>query len=434
MKAQVQAATVVRLAWRSIWRHRRRTIITLSSVAFGVTLVVFAVSLNEGAYAGLVDDAVRMQSGHLTFEHPDYREAPAIDLLVDDTKRLRARIEAVEGVEATKLIVLAQGIARSSSGSVGVAVMGIEPSREAVTSPLARNIVAGRYLADDDEARVVVGTALAERLELDVGKKLVLASNDADGDLVEALLRVSGMFRTGADEIDGYVVQVPVSSARKLYGLDAGQATQIGVLLSDPDREDAVLGRLTAIGESAGAVVLRWQEVMPELNAFIRLDRVSDWTFEGMLLVLVLFTIFNTLLMSVIEREKELSVLLAIGTPAVLLRLQVLMEACFIGALGCAAGVILGSAVTYYYQIHGLDLSGFLDEGVTVSGLAMSSRIYAQLKPQFVAIIAGAVFLAVLLLGSIVMRRISRLRLADAPGPYSSTRSSRSTSRLPSRA
>jgi ABC-type lipoprotein release transport system permease subunit len=404
---------VIRLAWRSLWRHRRRTVITLVSVAFGVALVVFAVSLNEGAYAGLVDDAVRMQSGHLTIEHPEYREAPAIDLVVDDVNALRARIEAIDGVDATKLIVLGQGIARSGSGSVGVGVMGIEPSREALESPLARNIVTGDYLDDTDEARVVVGTALAKRLALDVGKKLVLASNDVDGDLVEALYRVKGTFHTGADEVDGFVVQVPLTAARELYGLGSGQATQIGVLLDDADGEADVLPRLTVIAASVGAVVRRWQEVMPELNAFIRLDRVSDWTFEGMLIVLVLFTIFNTLLMSVIERERELCVLIAIGTPALLLRLQVLVEACFIAALGCVSGVLIGAGIAYYFEIYGLDMSGFFDEGVTVSGLAMSSRIHAKLRPEFIAVIGLTVFAAVLVLGAIVMRRVARFRLAD---------------------
>jgi ABC-type lipoprotein release transport system permease subunit len=387
--------------------------ITMASVVFGVSLVVFAVSLNEGAYAQLVDDAVRMQSGHLTFEHPDYRDAPAIDLVIDDVTSLRRHAEAVVGVSATKLLVLGQGMARSGSGSVGVAVIGVEPQAERISSPLARNIIVGEYLDATDQARVVVGSALAERLQLDVGKKLVLSSNDVSGGLVESLYRVKGIFRTGSDEIDGYVVQAPVSAVRELYGIGPEQATQLAVLIDDVDDQQRLLSQLAVLVDGSRNVVCRLQEVFPGLNAFIRLDRVSDSTFEGMLLVLILFTIFNTLLMSIVERERELSVLLALGTPPSFLRLQVLIEAGFIGAIGCGVGLLLGTAVALYFQSQGLDLSGVFGEGVTVSGLAMSPRIHAKVSAPLVATIGGAVFIAVVMLGALVVRRIGRTQLAD---------------------
>jgi len=382
------------------------------SVAFGLALVVFAISLNEGAYAQLVDDAVRMQSGHLTYENPAYRDAPAIDLVIDDTAALRSRVEEVDGVAGTKLLVLGQGMARSGSGAVGVAVMGIEPAAEIDASPLARNLVAGAYLDPADEGRIVLGAALAHRLELEVGKKLVLASNDVAGDLVESLFRVKGIFKTGSDEIDGYLVQAPIAAVRDFYGLRPDQATQLGVLLEDTNQQDGVLAALSQIGGNS-AVVHRWQEVLPELNAFIRLDRVSDWTFEGMLLVLVLFTIFNTLLMSVVERERELAVLLAIGTPTIQLRVQVLVEAVFIGAMGCGLGIAIGIAIALYFQINGLDMSGVFGEGVTVSGLAMSPRIFAKINTQFISIVGLLVFTAIIVLGGIVTRRVARTSLVD---------------------
>ncbi len=411
MMARVVSVAV--LAWRSIWRHRRRTIITIASIAFGVTIVVFAVTMNEGVYSQLIDDAVRMQSGHVTIEHADYRDAPAIDLAVDGVHELRATIEALPGVEATKLLVLGQGIARSGSGAVGVAVMGVEPEVEARTSPLARNIVAGAYLTADDGARVVVGRGLADRLRLDEGKKLVVATNDARGDLVESLYRVSGIFETGADEIDGYVIQAPLGPVRELYGLRGDQATQLGVLLDDPDEQRALLDAVSDAIAGTSAVARGWQQVLPELSAMIRLDRVSDWTFEGMLIVLVLFTILNTLLMSVIERERELSVLLAIGTPPLQLRMQVLTEAVYIGLIGSVVGMALGTAVATWFAVNGLDLRGLYDEEMTISGLAVSMVLRPRVTPEIVMTIGMIVFAATTMLGALVMRRASRIEIAD---------------------
>jgi ABC-type lipoprotein release transport system permease subunit len=404
---------VARLAWRSLWRHRRRTIITVASIGFGLALFVLSVSLAAGMYARLIDDAVRMQAGHVTVEHADYRDAPAVDLRVRDAGALAGRIAALPGVEGTKRLVLGQGVARSGTGAAGVAVMGVEPAVEARASPLARRLVAGRYLAPDDGARVVVGAALAERLDLAEGKKLVITTNDASGALVEALFRVAGVFRTGAEEVDGYLVQAPLDAVQRLYGLGADEVTQLGVVLADADRQRAVARRVAALVDDPRLAVRPWQEELPELAAFIRIDRTSDYIFHSLLLALVLFTIFNTLLMSVLEREREFAVLLAIGTSPAELRRQVLLESAFIGALGCTVGLVLGGAVAGLVQVYGLDLTRFYREGLTISGLAVSTTLHARVTARALALLGGAVFLATLLLGVWPMRRAGRVAIAD---------------------
>lgn len=406
---------LARLAWRSLWRHRRRTIITVTSIGFGLGLFVFSVALADGMYARLVDDAVRMQAGHVTVEHAGYRDAPAVDLRVRDVDALAARIRALPDVEGTKRLVLGQGVARSGSGAAGVAVMGVEPAVEARTSPLARRIVSGRYLAADDGPRVVVGAGLAERLDLAEGKKLVLTTNDASGTLVETLFRVVGVFRTGAEEIDGYLVQMPLAAAQRLYGLGPDDATQLGVVLDDADRVRRDAARVRAIaGDSGQTLAVRpWQEELPELAAFIRIDRTSDFVFHALLLALVLFTIFNTLLMSVLEREREFAVLLAIGTSPADVRGQVLLESAYIGVLGCVLGLVVGGTGAGLVQVYGLDLTRFYHQGLTISGLAVSTTLHARVTARSLGLLGGTVFVATVLLGLWPMRRAARVPVAD---------------------
>jgi putative ABC transport system permease protein len=407
-------STAARLAWRSIWRHRRRTLITVVSIALGLTCVIFWVTLAEGMYAHLVDDAVRMHAGHVTLEPVGYRDAPAIDLRLRGAPALAARLSRLPGVERTKRLVLGQGVARSGTGGAGVAVMGVEPSVEAIASPLARRIVDGTYLTDDDGAWVVIGADLADRLGLAVGKKLVITTNDVSGALVESLFRVKGIFRTGSEEVDGYLVQAPLAAARHLYGLAPDEVTALGLVLRNADDEPAVLARVRALVDDPAVVVLPWQEVLPELAAFIRLDRTSDWTFQALLLVLILFTIFNTLLMSVLEREREFAVLLAIGTGTAQLRLQVLMESAYIGAIGGALGLALGGAVAGVMQVHGLDLSRFYRAGLTVSGFAVSTVVHAKVTARTLGFLGGLVLAATVVLGFLPMRRAGRVRMAEA--------------------
>ncbi|MEW6775508.1 MAG: ABC transporter permease [Bdellovibrionota bacterium] len=402
-----------RIAWRSLWRHRRRTLITVVSIALGITAVVFFLSLAEGVYAQLINDAVRMQGGHVALEHPDYRDAPAVDLRVQGAPQLAAKLAVLPEVERTKLLVLGQGIARSGTGAVGVAILGVEPSAEKLDSPLARKIVAGRYLDEKDGPWVVVGRHLAERLSVAEGKKIVITTNDASGALVDALFRVRGIFETGSEEVDGYLVQAPLSHVQSLYGLSPEEATQVAVVLRDPDQQQEVFPKVEALVDSKAIAVRGWQEVFPDLAAFIRLDRVSDRTFEGLLLCIVLFTIFNTILMSVLDREREFAVLLAIGTPPGKLRLQILIESLYIGLIGCSLGVLSGGLLAHTVEVRGWDVSSFYPEGVTISGLAISTRVHARLTAGILVWVGGLIFLATLLLSALPMRRAARVRVAE---------------------
>ena len=405
-------ALVFRISWRSIWRNRRRTWITISAIAFGLALAVFFIAFGDGVYNQLIDDATRMQGGHFTLEHPRYREAPAVDLSVNGVSRLRARLEALDGVRGTKALVLGQGVARSGHGAAGVSVMGVEPALEAAASPIAGRMVTGAYLEEEDRRRVVIGTGLAKRLELRTGRKLVLGTNDAAGEIVEELFRVKGTFEVGADEVDAYLVQIPLDSARRLYGLGDDDATQVGVLLSDAGRRPAAMAAARDL-LPAGVAVRSWEEVMPELADYVRVDRGSNLVFQGIIVFLSLFTIFNTILMSVLERTRELAMQLALGVSASLLRLQVVVESALLGALGSTLGVALGGGLGWWMQTEGFDISRFYGDDIDVSGFALDTMVYADVTAELLASMWLLVFSATVLLSLIPGRQISRIAVAD---------------------
>lgn len=405
---------IARLAWRSIWRNRRRTLITIASLGLGLTIAIFFIALSEGVHNQVVNEAVRMQAGHITVEHEAYQAAPAVDLFIGGVDKLRRRIDGMEAVEATKLLIRGQGVANSSAGAVGVAVMGVEPSVEAGTSPLARHMVTGSTLEDGDDRKAILGEHLADQLKLTQGSKLVLTTNNARGELVEELCRVKGIFRIGSDEIDGYLVQIPLEFAQRVFGLQPDEATQLGVVLKRPSELEATIGAIKAIEREEYAAVLPWQAVLPEVASYIRLRRTSTWVFQSLLFIIILFTILNTLLMSVVEREREFAVLLALGTRIGQLRQQLFVESAFIGILGCVAGMSLGGAAALSLQIHGLDLSGFMPGGVTVSGFSVSTTIHALLTPSILLWTGGIAMAAMLVLSLVPMRRIGRLRMTES--------------------
>ena len=430
----------MRAAWRSIWRNRRRTLITVSSIGFGLACAIVFIAIGDGVYDRLTDDAVRMQAGHITVQHRDYQAAPAVDLMVRDTVRLRAKLARIPGVERTKALVTGQALVRSASGAVGVALLGIEPSNESQVSPLARKMVKGRYLADSDGAVAVVGEALAHQLKVRAGQKMVLTVNDTRGELKEELCRIKGIFRVGSDEIDGYVVQVPIGFARRLFRMPPDAASQVGVVLRNPDNQRRVLAQARATAAAgapvpspsetgAGAVdpatrlpgtgsgtvvVLPWQEVIPELASYIKQDGASNYVFQFILIFLVLFTIFNTILMSVMERGREFGVMLAIGTPPARLRSQVLVESLYINLIGCAVGMVVGCLVAWHYARAGIDLSSLLGSNeFSISGIAIDPVMRPKLGFRMVRNLSLLVFVATFLLSVYPVWKSAKQRIAE---------------------
>ena len=400
------------ISWRSIWRHKRRTIISASAISFGLSLAVFFLSLGDGVYAQMIDDTVSMNGGHFTLQHPEYLDAPAIDLVVPHADALRKEMARLDGVKETKILVLGQGMGKSGRGDTGVAIMGVEPEVEVKTSPLAKRLIAGRFLEKADEDKIVVGQKMAERLKLEVGSKLVLSSTDVNGDLIEDLVRIKGIFKMGSAEVDGHMVEVPIGFARRFFGLQADAATQVAVVLSHPDRRDAVMAAAEKI-IPRGVAALPWEKVLPDLANYIRLDRGSNQVFQGIIIFLCLFTIFNTILMSVLERTREFAVMMALGTPLARMRGQIFLESMLLALLGGAVGLAIGGGLGGYFQVFGLDMSALVGDEMDVSGFAVNTRVHAKVTLEMLVTMGGGVFGATLLISLFAMRRVKRIDVAE---------------------
>jgi len=411
MFESLKALSVV--AWRSIWRNRRRTIITLSSIILGVTLVMVLVCLGEGVYVKLVNEAIRLQGGHVTVMHAGYLDAPSADLFILNTGKLRGRIAILPGVERTKGLVMGQGLVKTATGGVGSLVMGVEPDAELAASPLPGKITAGKYLSGNGGAQAVIGSAMAERLKLRVGSKFVVAVNDSRGEMVEELCRVRGIFSLGSDEMDGYLIQVPAGFARRLYGLPGDALTYLGVVLRDGDSRHEVARLISRMPEAAGAAVLPWEKVLPDVASYIRLDRTQNYVFQAILIFLVLFTIFNTILMSVLEREREFGVLLALGTTPARLRAQIFLEALYLNLAGVAGGLLLGGLLVWHYQVHGFDISSMTSAEMSISGFSMDKVLHPRLTAGILGIVGGSVFSATVLLSLYPAWNSAKIKIAE---------------------
>ena len=405
---------ISKIGWRSIWSYKRRTLISLFSIVIGTGIPIFFVCIAWGFYAGLIDDVARLMSGHITYEHVEYRNSPSNDLWVDDIQKIDQTLNNNSEILTTKQIVNLQGVAHTAKGSVGISLMGVEPEKEIIISFLPENIIEGKYLSKGDERWVVVGQKLAKNLNIDIGKKFVFTTNNVDGELTEELFRVKGVFKTGSKEIDGHFVQSDIGIARKVAGLSNDDVSQLGIIVKNPDNHENFIKDLQKSVAKNSGVFLSWQKIMPDVATTIRMDRTAISSFMIMLVVIVLFTMFSTILMSTLERKREFASLLALGAQQIELKIQIFLETIFFGLIACPLGALLGISLAKWVEGYDMmDVVGGKTEDMTVGGFGMDTIITPLFSLPLILQISIFFFFAVQLLSILPIYLISRISITD---------------------
>ena len=350
----------IKLAWRNVWRHPRRTWLTVAAIAFACLLLVFMLSFQFGSYGTMIDTAVRIRTGHFQIQAQGYQEKQQIRDVVNNPDAVAALLQRMPEVKAQTRRAQAFGLLSSQARTYGALVVGIDPENEQKASSLALLVRKGRFLELDDTNGALIGELLAANLQVGVGDELTLLGQGRDGSVAATVLTVRGIYRSGQDDFDRSAVQMPLATFDAVFSMRRAVHTVVGVCqhLEQIDAvRRAVTGRLPANGGKR-LVFLDWQQLMPGLLQGIEMDMISGFIFYIVLIMVVAFSILNTFLMAIFERTREFGVLLAVGTrPGRLMRL-VLVESAMMTTVGIALGILLGCAVTLYYQAHGIALSG----------------------------------------------------------------------------
>ena len=395
------------LAWRNIWRHRRRTWLTVGAMVFCNVLLVFLVSLQLGSYQMMIDGSLAAYTGHIQVQRRGYHDDQHIYQSVPAVIELASSLRSVPGVGEVAARAEAFALASSAQRSFGILLTGVQPGYEPAVSTFPGKVREGRYLQADDAREIVIGALLAQNLKAGVGDELTFIGSGRDGSFAAAVATVVGILDTGLEEVDRSMAQIPLGWFQQVFAMgDAGHSVVIRV----PSLEqvgDTAAGLRAALAGRNELVVLDWESLMPGLRQAITSDMASAWFTYGVLVLLVAFSVLNTQLMSVLERTREFGVMLALGMrPAQLARL-VGMETLMLAALGLGLGVAGGGLLAAY-----LSYAGFVYPGVEemMARFMLGGRIYPQLSP--VSLLAGplTVFLGALLAALYPALRLFRLQ------------------------
>jgi ABC-type lipoprotein release transport system permease subunit len=386
------------LAWRNLWRHKRRTLITASSIAFGVLLCVTFTGAGDYFYTRMIDAGASMGMGHITIEAPDYNRAPSTQKRIAHADGLRQQALRLTGVSDAVMRINGQAMFASARKSIAGMFIGIDPAQENQTNNLfLRSMIEGQMLQAADGDGIVVGVELARKLNLKLGKKIVYTSTDVHGEIVSAIARVKGIFKTGVAEVDSAVGILPLHSCQKLLGYQADEVTLLAVLVKDQRLISQVRTTIAAQPAYTALEVLTWQQSQPDLASFIAVDRTNNHVSQFLIALLVAAGILNTMLMSVLERTREFGVMMAIGMSPLSLFMLVMLESLGLAIIGLILGTLISIPWYFYMSTTGIDLADAYGSDVSLSGVLLDPVFKIRLfKESIVAILLGLFGLALL--------------------------------------
>lgn len=396
---------ILKLAWRNLWRNKRRTFITMASVAFAVILAVAMRSFQIGTYARIVDNLVGSYTGFVQIHEKGYWDDQNIDNVFQLNKDLMDEVRATEGVTALVPRLESFALASSEDATKGMAVIGIDPEAEDGMTKLKDKVVEGEYLSTDDDG-ILIGTGVAEYLTIGVGDTLVLLGQGYHGVSAAGKYPVRGILKFGAPEMNERMVYLTLGQTQTLFGAP-DMLSSLSLDVDNTAESVSIAQSIASKLDTAEYEVMPWEELLPELQQTIEADNGSSLIMIGILYMIIGFGMFGTMLMMLAEREYEFGILVSIGMKQLKLAMTVVLESVIIGLLGTALGFALSIPVVAYYTFNPIHLTGGMAE--SYEGFGFEPVMVATLDPGIFISQTILVLILTLLLAIYPMVAIYRL-------------------------
>lgn len=411
---------LIRIAWRNIWRSKVRSIVVIAAVALGLWAGVFMMAFSWGLNSQRMRNIIDTKISHVQIHHPDFREDQEVSDFIPNGPKVLSELQADARVKAATGRILLSGMLQTTKGAWGVQVNGIDPASEAALTELPERIVAGKYLSPNKSNRVLVGDKLMEKLgwKIEEGdsvsyklrKKLVLAFVGGDRETHNAQFRVEGVFKSQDSRFDGsniYVLGADVSE----YVADGQPIHEIAYLLKDATTAEDSIYLDEVQSAYPGVEVLNWKGIAPDLRLLDETFGISVTIFMSVILLALLFGIVNTMMMAILERTRELGMLMAVGMTKARVFGMIMLETIFLTVVGAPIGLLAAYGSVSYFGKVGIDISAFA-EGSAQFGV--SSIAYTSLDGSYYLQITIMVVVAALIASIFPARRALRLNPAEA--------------------
>jgi putative ABC transport system permease protein len=376
---------LLKIAWRNVWRSRGRSFVVMGSIIVGIWALIFGTGFMNGFLVGYMANVIDNDISNVQIHHPEFKTDYDVSYYIPGGASKAEELRSFDGVRGVTTRMIVNGMIASPKKAGGVQIRGIDVDNEAKVTHLDSMISEGTYFEGVKRNPIIIGSKLAETLKVKLRSKVVLTFNDANGDITAAAFRIVGIASSSSVNISQGYAFVRQQDLDKILGMN-GEIHEIA-MITDPLADEAmVVDQYRALHSEDLAE--SWKEIAPELAYMEEMYSSMLYVLMGIIMVALVFGIVNTMLMAVLERFRELGMLMAVGMTKVRVFFMVMLETLYLGIIGSPIGLLLGWLTIFYYGQNGVDMSNYA-EGLESFGY--SSILYPYVQPDAYIQIAIAV-------------------------------------------
>ena len=367
---------LVKVAWRNVWRHKTRSSVIIISVVFGIWAGLFIQSFMNGITEERVRTAIETEISHIQIHHPEFKKDYDAKFIIDSAAAVLETIKHIRQIKAATGRVIAKGMIATASGSAGIKINGVDVVEEDSTAHLSKNITEGSYFSAGSKNEMIIGQKLLQKLKLKLHSKVVITLLDKDNNIISGAFRIQGIFKTQNTPFDEGNIFVKREALAFLLNIDDG-IHEIAILLYSNASLDSVCRRIKI--NYPAVKTETWNEISPEIDMIVSTAQQSMLIYMSIVMLALAFGIINTMLMAVLERTREIGMLMALGLNKSRVFIMILLETFFLVFTGTPIGMLLGVLTTAYFGKHGIDMSVYKD---VYASFGYSEIIYTKLNAQ----------------------------------------------------
>tara|TARA_Y100001972_G_C7658701_1_gene331969 strand:+ start:2072 stop:3292 length:1221 start_codon:yes stop_codon:yes gene_type:complete len=377
------------LAWRNIWRNKRRSYITIASITFAVMLACAMRSVQLGSYERMIETAARFFTGYIQIHKNGYWEDKTIDNSFSYTEDLIEKVASVEGVIEVVPRIESFALASFEQKTKGTMVLGIDPEKEHKLTEVKDKLVEGEYLKSDDQS-IMIAKGLADYLRVGIGDSVVLIGQGYHGTNAVGIYPVSGIMKFPVPEQNNSTIYLPLKEAQWLYAT-GDQLSSLSLVIDKANHVDRIVADIGKDVDLEAYEVMGWKDLMPELVQGIEIDNISSKVMIWILYIVIGFGMFGTFLMMTAERMYEFGVLLSIGMKRIKMQFVIFLEMALMASIGVVAGVMISLPFILYYHFHPIYFGGEMQAAIEDFGV--EAAYYFSVQPSLFYNQAWAIFL-----------------------------------------
>tara|TARA_B100001971_G_scaffold33767_1_gene28610 strand:- start:378 stop:1598 length:1221 start_codon:yes stop_codon:yes gene_type:complete len=369
-------STLIKIAWRNVWRNKIRSGVVIISIVLGIWAGLFVMAMTLGLNEQRMNGAISTYLSHIQVHDTQYSKEQNINYYIQNKEKILNKIESDNNIKAYAKRTIVTAMAANSNGSYGVQIVGINPAEEKKLTSISDKLIEGTYLNKFKRNPIIIGNALADKLNLNLRSKIVITLQDINSNIVSTSFRVEGIFKTSSSMFDEATLFVKMDDLEQITGL-SGQIHEIAILANSIDNTEKIKSNLNK--DILGSKAETWSDIAPELGYANEMMSRFIYIFMGIIFLALAFSIINTMLMAVLERKKELGMLMSVGMNKSRIFSMITLETLFISALATPIGMLLSFWTISYFGEVGIDLS-IVAKGL--ESLGIGTRIYTFLPRQ----------------------------------------------------